>query len=115
MSPQEAARLTGHELGERVEPAAAGPDRRAWIAPALGLAGAACLVAAALCSNPAHGAESQQFQIVIFERPIAAENPDRQRIHVISEAYPNKDQCLLVLQSIRIRAPQAVARCLPKE
>ena len=115
MSPQEAARMVGHDVGERVEPAATGPDRRAWIAPALGLAGAACLVAASLCSNPAHGAESQQYEIVLFERPIASENPDRRRIYVISQAYPTKDACLQVLQSIKIRAPQATARCLPKE
>lgn len=113
MSPQEAARLVGHELGERVEPAATGPDRRAWIAPGMGIAAAACLLMA--WAVDAKGAEAQPYQIVIFERPMAAENPDRQRIHVISEAYPTKDACLHVLQSIKIRAPQAVARCLPKE
>ena len=113
MSPQEASRLVGHELGERVEPASTGPDRRAWIAPGMGIAAAACLLMA--WAVDAKGAEAQPYQIVIFERPIASDAPDRQRIHVISEAYPNKDQCLLVLQSIRIRAPNATARCLPKE
>ncbi len=48
-------------------------------------------------------------------RPIASENPDRRRIYVISQAYPTKDACLQVLQSIKIRAPNATARCLPKE
>lgn len=112
MSPQEAARLTGHELG-KPEPAPTGPDRRAWIAPAMGLAAAACLLMA--WAVDAKGAEAQPYQIVIFEKPIASENPDRPRIHVISEAYPTKDACLQVLQSIKIRAPNATARCLPKE
>lgn len=88
-------------------------DPRALIAPGMGLAAAACLLMA--WAVDAKGAESQRYEIVLFERPIASDAPDRQRIHVISEAYPTKDACIQVLQSIKIRAPNATARCLPKE
>ena len=89
-------------------------DPRALIAPALAAAGIACFVAAALCSRPAHGAEPA-YQIVLFQAPQANEQPDQQRIFVISEAYATKDECLQVLRSVRIKAPKAKARCLPKE
>lgn len=60
-------------------------------------------------------AAEQQFEIVLFERPMPNDAPDRQRIYVISEAYPSKERCLQVLASVRIRAPNAKAKCLPKE
>lgn len=61
------------------------------------------------------GAAERAYEIVLFERPMPNDAPDRQRIYVISEAYPNKERCLQVLASVRIRAPNAKAKCLPKE
>ena len=89
-------------------------DPRALIAPALAAAGIACFVAAALCSRPAHGAEQTRWEIVLTEKPTAAE-PDRRRTFTISEAYESKDKCLQVLAGVRLRAPNAKIRCLPKE
>lgn len=88
-------------------------DRAALIAPAMGLAGIACFVAAAMCSHPAAGAE-RRYEIVLTERPTLAE-PDRVRTFVISEAYESKERCLQVLTSVRVKAPGARAKCLPKE
>jgi len=87
-------------------------DRAAYIAPAMLAAGAACLAIAAFC-KPAAGAE-RAYQIVLTEKPTAAE-PDRQRTFVISEAYASKDECLITLTRIRIKAQGARVRCLPKE
>lgn len=88
-------------------------DRAAYIAPAMLAAGAACLAIAAWC-KPANGAERRQWEIVLTEKPTAAE-PDRVRTFVISEAYPSKDECLITLTRIRIKAAGARVRCLPKE
>ena len=88
-------------------------DRAAYIAPAMLAAGVACFVAAAMCSSPATGAE-RKYEIVLTERPTATE-PDRQRTFVISEAYPSKDECLITLTRIRIKAQGARVRCMPKE
>ena len=88
-------------------------DRAAYIAPAMFAAGIACLAIAAFC-KPASGAEQKQWAIVLTERPTAAE-PDRVRTHTISEAYSSKDECLIILTRIRIKAQGARVRCLPKE
>jgi hypothetical protein len=83
-----------------------------WVVPAMFTAAAACFVAAALC-GPAKAAE-RRYEIVLTEKPTLAE-PDRVRTFVISEAYPSKDDCLRVLAGVRIKAPNARVRCLPKE
>lgn len=87
----------------------------AWIVPSMFAAAAACFAAAWLCSRPAHGAEQTRWEIVIFQAPLANEPPDQPRIYVISEAYADKDTCLQMLRSVRIKAPKAKAKCLPKE
>ena len=89
-------------------------DRRILIVPAMFAAAAACLVAATMCSNPARGAE-RRYEIVLFEKPLASDAPDRPRIYVISEAYDSKERCLQVLASVKVKAPNARAKCLPKE
>ena len=89
-------------------------DPRSWVAPVMGIAAAACFAAAWLCSRPAHGAEQTRWEIVLTEKPTAAE-PDRRRTFTISEAYESKDKCLQVLAGVRLRAPNAKIRCLPKE
>ena len=88
-------------------------DRAALIAPTMLAAGFACLAVAAFC-KPAAGAERQQWEIVLTEKPTAAE-PDRRRTFVISEAYESKERCQQVLAGVRIKAPNAKARCLPRE
>ena len=89
-------------------------DRAALIAPAMFAAGVACFLAAAMCSSPAKGSERQLWEIVLTEKPTAAE-PDRRRTFTISEAYESKERCLQVLAGVRLRAPNAKIRCLPKE
>ena len=88
-------------------------DRRILIVPAMFAAAAFCGVMAYLC-GPANGAESRRYEIVLTERPTAAE-PDRVRTFTISEAYESKERCLQVLAGVRVRAPGAKVRCLPKE
>ena len=88
-------------------------DRAAYIAPAMLLAGAACLAIAAWC-KPANGAERRQWEIVLTEKP-TAEEPDRRRTFVISNPYDSKEECIITLTRVRIMAKGAKARCLPKE
>jgi hypothetical protein len=83
-----------------------------WVIPTMFTAAAACFVAAALC-GPAKAAE-RRYEIVLTEKPTVAE-PDRVRTFVISEAYADKEACLRVLAGVRIKAPNARVRCLPKE
>ena len=53
--------------------------------------------------------------IWLFTKPLANEPPDQPRIFIISQEYATKDDCLLVLRRVRIMAPNAKAKCLPKE
>ena len=85
----------------------------AWIIPSMFAAAAACFTAAWLCSRPAHGAE-RGWEIVLTEKPTAAE-PDRRRTFVISQAFDSKEDCQRVLTGVKIKAPGARVRCLPKE
>ena len=76
---------------------------------------AAALIAAGLvCIGYRALAAERGWEIVLTERPTLAE-PDRRRSFVISEAYETKERCLQILAGVRIKAPNAKARCLPKE
>lgn len=76
---------------------------------------AAALIAIGLvCIGYRALAAERRYEIVLTEKPTAAE-PDRRRTFVISEAYESKERCLQVLSGVRIKAPNAKARCLPKE
>ena len=76
---------------------------------------AAALIAIGLvCIGYRALAAERRYEIVLTEKPTAAE-PDRRRTFVISEAYETKERCLQILAGVRIKAPGAKARCLPKE
>lgn len=76
---------------------------------------AAALIAAGLCCIGYRALAAERgWEIVLTERPTLAE-PDRRRTFVISEAYESKERCLQILASVRVKAPGAKARCLPKE
>ena len=77
------------------------------IAAALIAAGLACIGYRALAAE-------RGWEIVLTERPTLAE-PDRRRTFVISEAYETRERCMQILAGVRIKAPGAKARCLPKE
>ena len=55
------------------------------------------------------------YAIWLFQKPMANEPPDQQRIFVISQEYASRDDCILALRRVRIMAKNASVKCLPKE
>lgn len=61
-------------------------------------------------------AEADRPHVIwIFHKPLANEPPDQPRIYAISGEYATKEECQRVLVGVRIRAPKASVKCLPKE
>ena len=80
------------------------------IAAALIAAGLVCIGYRALAAE-----SPKPHAIWLFQKPLANEPPDQQRIFVISQEYASKDDCIMALRRVRIMAKGASVKCLPKE
>ena len=122
LSPVEARRLVGHD--DRTDQnrkssdlPVDGPSRRSAIVARTALAMVIVGLGLTMCASPraADRYPPGQYAIWLFHAAAPHENPDLIRIYKISGDYENRETCLQVLQSVTLKAPKAVARCLPVE
>ena len=94
-----------------------GPTRRSQLVARTALAMVVLGLGLTMCASPraADRWPPGAYAIWLFHAAMPDEVADMVRIYKISGDYADREACLRMLAQVTLKAPRAVARCLPTD